>query len=127
MSSYRALVDVPPTLTAASVARGVVRQLLHAWQLSSAVDAAQLVVSEMVTNAVRHVGGEASFELTIEAAGDEIRLALADGSSVRPLIRELRDDSLGGRGIALIEALTERWGVEDHEGGKRVWVILRAP
>ena len=125
MSSYRAFVDLPPTLVAPRAARSVVGQLLHAWGLSALVEPARLVVSEMVTNAVRHVGGEACFELTVEAAGDEVRLALADGSSVRPLARELTHDNLGGRGVALIEAVSDRWGVEDHHGGKQVWVVLR--
>ena len=88
------------------------------------VDAAVLVVSEMVTNAVVHVGGTAALELRIERHGQEVHLALADGSSVRPLAVE--DDDPHGRGIHLIEAVADRWETRDHQGGKQVWVAAAA-
>lgn len=127
MSSYRALFDLPPILTSPAIARRVVEQALTAWSASQLLDAAQLVVSEMVTNAVNHAGGPATLELTVELHDDELLLALADGSSIRPLARELVDDSPSGRGIHLIEAVADRWDVRDYHGGKQVRVILRQP
>jgi len=61
-------------------------------------------------------------EFTVEAHEDRVMLCVADGSSVIP---EPRDPDLaGGRELMLIEALSSRWGVNDHEGGKQVWVEL---
>ena len=125
--AYRACFDLPPVETAPLIARTLVRTSLTAWGATELVDAAVLVVSEMVTNAVVHVGGTAALELRIERHGQEVHLALADGSSVRPLARELEDDDPHGRGIHLIEAVADRWETRDHQGGKQVWVALRDP
>lgn len=125
MSGYRAKVELPPTMQAPATARGVVGALLRGWGLLDLSEDARIVVSELVTNAVKHVGGEASFELELVLHGDALRLSLADGSSVRPLARALGGDTEGGRGVRIIELLATRWGVEDHEGGKRVWAELR--
>jgi anti-sigma regulatory factor (Ser/Thr protein kinase) len=78
------------------------------------------VVGELVTNAVRHGGGCVAF--SVESHDGHVTLAVADGSSVVP--RRRRPDDRGGRGIAVIEGLSARWGVHDHQGGKRVWVEL---
>ncbi|WP_305786391.1 ATP-binding protein [Symbioplanes lichenis] len=83
-------------------------------------DAAILIVSELVTNAVRHGGGEITLEL--RAAGPEVEVSVADGSSVLPRRRE--PDETGGRGLAAIEALSAGWQVHNHRGGKRVRVDL---
>jgi hypothetical protein len=50
-----------------------------------------------------------------------VTVTAVDGSAVVPF---RRDPLYGGRGLEIIEALTQRWGVENFEGGKRVWVIL---
>jgi anti-sigma regulatory factor (Ser/Thr protein kinase) len=127
VAAYRARFDLPPVETAPLIARTLVRTSLTAWGATELVDAAVLVVSEMVTNAVVHVGGAVALELRIERHGQEVHLALADGSSVRPLARELEDDDPHGRGIHLIEAVANRWETRDHQGGKQVWVALRDP
>jgi len=78
------------------------------------------VVSELVTNAVRHGGGAVAF--TVEAHDERVMLCVADGSSVVPHRRE--PDGSGGRGVAVIEALAAAWDVRDHQGGKQVRVQL---
>jgi hypothetical protein len=55
-----------------------------------------------------------------------LRITLADGSAVRPVVRELTGDAPTGRGMAIVAAVASRWGVEDHHGGKPVWVELGA-
>ena len=52
---------------------------------------------------------------------------MADGSSVRPVVRELDADRPRGRGLQLVQAIADRWGAEDHHGGKRVWFELDVP
>ena len=56
-----------------------------------------------------------------------LRIAVADGSSVRPVVRELENDQPRGRGLLLVKAIADRWGSEEHRGGKRVWFELRPP
>jgi len=78
------------------------------------------VVSELVSNAVRHGGGAVAF--TVEAHDGRVMLCVADGSAVVPSHRD--PDEAGGRGLTVIEALAAQWGVRDHQGGKQVWVQL---
>jgi anti-sigma regulatory factor (Ser/Thr protein kinase) len=108
-------------------ARRLVGALLPVWGLPDLKDDAELVVSELVTNAYLHAPGTDSFELELVRRTTGIRIMLADGASVRPIIAELGDDHPSGRGMAIIAALAARWGSEDHHGGKRVWVDLDRP
>ena len=124
MGQWRASVDVPASPYGPGAARRVVQALLPVWGLEPLCDDAQLVVSELVSNAFRHAPDTDSFELELVRRHDGVRIALADGSSVRPLIAELTDDQPSGRGMAIVEALATAWGAEDHHGGKRVWVDL---
>jgi len=122
MSELSARFDVPLGLYAPRMARRAVGAVLTGWGFTDQgwLDDAAIVVSELVTNAVNHGGG--GVELGVQAHGDRVTISAADGSSVLPRRRE--PDDAGGRGLALIEALSVRWGVEDHHGGKRVWIEL---
>jgi anti-sigma regulatory factor (Ser/Thr protein kinase) len=124
VAQWRASIDIPATLEGPAAARRIVRALLPAWQLPELKADAELIVTEIVTNAYRHAPGTDSFELELIRRTDGIRISLADGNSVRPMIAELRNDAVSGRGMALVEALATGWGAEDHHGGKRVWVDL---
>jgi anti-sigma regulatory factor (Ser/Thr protein kinase) len=123
MSELTAHVDLPLNETASAVARRSVQTTLFAWGFDDPawLDAATLVVSELVGNAVRHGGGCLALEL--HAHEEHVTISAADGSAVIPSRRDDPDGD-GGRGLAIIEALSQRWGVEDHHGGKRVWVLL---
>jgi anti-sigma regulatory factor (Ser/Thr protein kinase) len=129
MAQWRASIDVPASAQGPAAARRVVAALLPAWELPDLSDDAQLVVSELVTNAYRHAPGTDNFELELVRQDAGVRIALADGNSVRPVIAELKDDDARptGRGMAIVAALASRWGAEDHHGGKRVWVDLEGP
>jgi anti-sigma regulatory factor (Ser/Thr protein kinase) len=122
MSELTARLDVPLDLHAPSTARRALVAMLRTWGYEDGdwLEAAALVTSELITNAVRHGGG--CVEFTVQSHDGQVRLSVADGSSVVPRRRD--PDGIGGRGIAVIEALSARWGVDDHEGGKRVWVDL---
>ncbi|GAA4446004.1 ATP-binding protein [Phytohabitans houttuyneae] len=124
MSELNATLDLPLGNAAPTAARRAVRHMLIAWQLSDAdwLDDAELVVSELVTNAVRHGGG--CIELSLESHEGRVILRAADGSSVVPRDRGPHDG--GGYGIRVIESCSDAWGVDDFHGGKRVWVRLRA-
>jgi anti-sigma regulatory factor (Ser/Thr protein kinase) len=122
VSELSARFDMPLSVEAPCMARRVVGAVLAGWGFGDQdwLDGACVVVSELVTNAVRH--GTGSLELGVQAHADRVIVSVADGSSVVP--RHRSPDDAGGRGLAVIEALSVRWAVEDHEGGKRVWVEL---
>lgn len=122
MSQLSARFDLPAGVHAPAAARTTVASVLHGWgfQDSDWLARAQLVVGELVNNAVRHGGG--CLSLDVQAHDGRVFVGAADGSSVVPRTR--KPDDRGGRGLVLIEAFTSRWGVHDHEGGKRVWVEL---
>jgi anti-sigma regulatory factor (Ser/Thr protein kinase) len=109
------------------MARHIVAEALRGWELDDLVPDAELVVSEIVTNAIEHAPPADSLELTLVATEGAVRVAIADGSSVAPLIREMSADRPGGLGLQIVNRLAAGWGWEPHEGGKRVWVDLQRP
>jgi anti-sigma regulatory factor (Ser/Thr protein kinase) len=127
MSSLTARVDLPPQTRSVPVARHVTLDLLRAWGSPHDLEDAALLVSELIANVVDHVEGEALLTLELSISGEWLRISVADGSAVRPVVRELRDQRPRGRGMQLVEAIADRWGAEDHEGGKRIWFELRPP
>jgi anti-sigma regulatory factor (Ser/Thr protein kinase) len=127
MSSFSASVDLPPSPRSISVARRLVVDLLRAWRIPQDRDDAALLVTELVTNVVDHVGGETALTLELEHFGGWLRIAVVDGSSVLPVVHALDGDSPRGRGLHLVQAIADRWGSEDHRGGKRVWLDLAPP
>jgi anti-sigma regulatory factor (Ser/Thr protein kinase) len=127
VSSRSASVDLPQTVVSVPAARHIVLELLRAWDVPHDREDAALLVTELVANVVDHVGGEAHLTLELEASDEWLRIAVADGSSVRPIVRELSMDCPRGRGMRMVLAIADRWGADDHHGGKRVWLELRPP
>jgi len=127
VAQWRASIDVPATSRGPAAARRVVSAMLPVWGLADLTDDAELVVSELVTNAYLHAPCTDSFELELVRRAEGVRISLADGASVRPIIADLGDEHPSGRGMAIIAQLATGWGAEDHHGGKRVWVDLERP
>jgi anti-sigma regulatory factor (Ser/Thr protein kinase) len=125
MSSLSATFDLPPTVTAVPAARHLVLELLRVWQSPHDSDDAALLVSELVSNVVDHVGGEADLTVEVSLADAWLRIGVVDGSAIRPVVRELAAERPRGRGLQMVQALADRWGADDHGGGKRVWFELR--
>lgn len=124
MGRFRAVVEVPATSVGPATARRVVGAVLEAWELTELSGDAQLVVTELVSNAYRHAPGTDSFEVEVAPRGRRVRISVADGSAIRPIVRELNDQEASGRGMRIVEQLAADWGAEDYHGGKRVWVDL---
>jgi anti-sigma regulatory factor (Ser/Thr protein kinase) len=124
MSRWQASADIPATIHGPAVARGFVAALLDARGLERLTYLAQLVVSELVTNAYQHAPGTDSFELELSGTDDHLRISLADGSAIRPTLAELDQDAPRGRGMRIVQAIAARWGAEEHHGGKRVWAEM---
>ncbi|MFJ5560503.1 ATP-binding protein [Streptomyces sp. NPDC093250] len=87
-----------------------------------------LLVSELVTNAVVHTGRPAVLRLSLpgaEAAEEAIvRVEVADRSDRAPVPRCVDGESTGGRGLALVDGLADRWGWSAEGAGKRIWCEL---
>ncbi len=88
------------------------------------VDAAVLVASELVTNAVRHADG-GDVLLLVEADSTSVSVGVGDSAPQHPELVAAYEG--GGRGMLVVSALAERWHVEEVDGGKVVWAHLRAP
>jgi anti-sigma regulatory factor (Ser/Thr protein kinase) len=85
-------------------------------------DDALLLTSELVTNAVLHGRSGVCIELTSRSG--RLRIAVLDENSRHPVAVAEDPDALDGRGLALVDALALRWGVEDRPMGKAVWFEL---
>ena len=87
------------------------------------IDSAELMLSELVTNAVVHGFGPIELELGREA--DFIRAAVTDTSPRLPTSRTPAEFDPHGRGLHIVQALAHDWGVAEHDTGKSVWFTLR--
>jgi anti-sigma regulatory factor (Ser/Thr protein kinase) len=116
---------LPAADRAARVARQVTRETLTAWRVPHLEETAVLLVSELVTNAVRHARtGGLAIALRLEAAWLRIEVHDADPHEPRQRAPGALDES--GFGLLLIEALAGKWGVQQTITGKAVWAELDA-
>ena len=95
------------------------------WGLESLADLAELLVSEIVTNALRHAAGP--IELTILLLDEIITIAVEDAAAPLPRLRRVTDADEGGRGLQLVSTLSARWGARPTAEGKVVWCDLTRP
>ncbi|GAC1319275.1 MAG: hypothetical protein NVSMB12_18490 [Acidimicrobiales bacterium] len=111
---------------AVRAARGTVRRLLEGWGLAGLGETAELCASELATNAVLHA--QSPVLLAIALLPDAVRVEVEDAAPGPIEAGALVDDGAeSGRGLAIVDALTESWGVEQHVAGKTVWFELRRP
>jgi anti-sigma regulatory factor (Ser/Thr protein kinase) len=116
---------LPEELASVPLSRRFAGDLLAQWDLDDLAPTVGLVVSELVANAVQHVGGPCALELT---HGDQVlRVAVADRGRGMPDLQVLGATNQNGRGLHIISAFASSWGV-DHldDGGKLVWAELDA-
>ncbi|AZK95290.1 MULTISPECIES: ATP-binding SpoIIE family protein phosphatase [Streptomyces] len=110
-----------------AVARQTVRELLHDWADPEQVDAAVLMVSEMVTNVLVHTDGNALLTAQIATATPAprvLRVEVADASDELPHKRRPGELASSGRGLVLMEMLADAWGVDPRGEGKCIWFEL---
>lgn len=105
--------------------RRVMRLHLSRWGLPKLIDAAQLCVTELVANVVRHVGPETPTTLAVSMNGTNLRIEVHDPDTrALPTLMAARDDDEAGRGVALVDATADRWGVVLHADSKVTWCEL---
>jgi anti-sigma regulatory factor (Ser/Thr protein kinase) len=112
--------SLPGEARSAGVARRFLATTMSGWgSIHDDADAA-LLLSELVTNAALHAKTDIVVRIELEA--ECLLLAVTDGSPRQPVIRHYSTQSTTGRGLALIEALALRWGINPHaDGSKTVW------
>ncbi|MFE5602298.1 ATP-binding protein [Streptomyces coelicoflavus] len=119
----------PAAPDAVRTARSLVRRTLDEWRLGSVGDITALLVSELVTNALRHATGPIGVRLVRDPAGAAgvLLVEVSDPLPDPPRERVARPDDEDGRGLQLVASVTRRWGTRPGEAGKTVWFELALP
>lgn len=118
----RVAAHLPASPASAAVARRLVSRACRDWDLRHLAPDAQLVVTELVENAVRHA--RTACDLEFERSDGGVRITARDGSTVPPRRMYPGPERPGGRGLLLIDKLCQDWGFDILDDGKRVWAIL---
>ncbi|GAA0913731.1 ATP-binding protein [Streptomyces thermoalcalitolerans] len=112
-------------LKAVPETRRALRELLRHWGRPGTSEVAELLTSELLTNALVHTDDDAVLTATVSSRG--LRVEVRDFVDRRPRVRAPGgDDDTGGRGLFLVQSLADAWGVHTHEVGKSVWFELGA-
>ncbi|MFG2883575.1 SpoIIE family protein phosphatase [Streptomyces sp. NPDC048297] len=107
-------------------ARHMIRAAVRTWGARDRADEIELVADELMTNALMHTEGSAIVTLrALEGRDRRLRVEVEDSSSALPRRREAGEDGVSGRGLLLVDRLTDAWGVEARGGGKAVWCEFR--
>ncbi|MFE1309136.1 ATP-binding protein [Streptomyces sp. NPDC058755] len=110
-------------------ARQIVREACSEWGMGSdAAETGALLISELVTNSVRHSHSHSVRVIAEQPRADRLRVAVVDKSRRMPVLGPVRLDAFGGRGLLLVDALADRWGTDLLPWGKRVWaeIVIKA-
>jgi anti-sigma regulatory factor (Ser/Thr protein kinase) len=122
-SFRRRLARLSPELTAPRRARDLVAQACASWHGEQFLEVGQLVISELVTNAVLHSGTEIEIELRLDE--DHFMLRVHDDGDGIPAVVPMEQRTVGGVGLDLVSRVAQSWGVTpDPHGGKDVWCVL---
>jgi len=117
--------DLPMHSSAAAAGRQLVREACAAWSLSQDIcETAELVATELVSNAVEHA--HSSSRLTVTYTEAVFRVSVRDYCAARlPRPRPIDIGASRGRGLHLVAALAQTWCVDKHPDGKTIWANLR--
>lgn len=117
------VIAVDPSAVAS--ARSFVRDQCQAMGLEPELcDTVVLLTSEIVTNAILHARN--ATRLHVRGNQQQLRVEVADDNSHHPKPRAADPDALDGRGLAIVDMLAARWGVEEDPPGKTVWFEVQA-
>lgn len=114
--------QLPADPHAARTARRVLEEVCTRWRLDGLREAALVIVTELVNNAVDHVG--APIELCVTVRHRVLRIEVSDHSKVLPARLDPVPDATQGNGLWLVEGLASRWGATPTTWGKTVWADL---
>lgn len=113
-----------PVRSAAADARAWCREVMKEWQLEDVTDVVRQLASELVSNSVEHAR-TSSVRVLLMRADDLLRLDVSDDDVASVPVRTRPSvDDLSGRGLAIVEALADRWGIHVARDAKTVWCEL---
>ncbi|HEY6279765.1 MAG TPA: SpoIIE family protein phosphatase [Streptosporangiaceae bacterium] len=115
---------LPGELQSAGQARALVTEPLKKWDLTGLLANTQLLVSELVTNAIRYTQGPVTLRLILERT---LTCEITDTSAALPRIRFAAGDDESGRGLQIVSQLSQRWGARRTPSGKVVWCEQQLP
>ena len=118
-TSDRVKIELAAEVSSAERARRFVERALTSWKCMELVEVTVLLANELVTNSVLHAHTEIRLEVTKLPTGIRVQVSDHDNASVEPRRASLHAE--GGRGLALVEGISDDWGVERWDGGKTVW------
>lgn len=108
-----------------ALARRWIRHTLDRWGLGDLADAAAQIASELTTNAIVHADPDSSVVLLLMFAAGTLRLEVRDRDRQNlPLPKNPTPTEIDGRGLVIVEAIADRWGVRVTSSGKSVWTEL---
>ncbi|MFF1520004.1 ATP-binding protein [Streptomyces sp. NPDC058305] len=113
-----------PGETCVRQTRRLATRQVAGWHLSGLADTVELLVSELVTNSVRHTPGPV--RLTLEIRDGRLRCEVEDVAVTEPVRGGVTEDAEGGRGTELLDMLADDWGCVPTATGKTVWFELDA-
>ena len=118
-ASARCELELAPEAESARRARRFVERALSSWKCLELIEITVLLANELVTNSVLHARTHMRLELAKLPSGVRVQVSDHDEAPVSP--RRARLDSEGGRGLALVEGISDNWGIERGRAGKTVW------
>ncbi|NBE50364.1 SpoIIE family protein phosphatase [Streptomyces boluensis] len=116
--------ELPAERVAAGRARDLATRQLHRWGLEDLSFATELVVSELVTNAVRYAEGPIQVRLIRDRT---LLCEVADRGHTSPHLRHSGEEDEGGRGLFIVAQLVQRWGTRYTRSGKTIWTEQALP
>lgn len=120
----RLRVTLQPEPASVSLARRLIARAVCPSQAPESRDTAILLVSELVTNAIRHGGPPVLLEIDCDP-GHVLQVRVSDAGPGRPVLSHARPDDDHGRGLDITAILSDEWGIDPDDGGKTVWFRLR--
>ncbi len=116
--AWSATASFPPQPHNVARARQLTRTALAAWGAAELTDSAELLMSELVTNALRH--GRGAVSITLALTDRTLQISVADFGRSLPEAREAAEEDAHGRGLAIVGALCSDWSVTTRLTGKTV-------
>jgi anti-sigma regulatory factor (Ser/Thr protein kinase) len=124
-AAREALVHLASDASSLIEGRRFVATTLRGWNVDEArIDPVVLVANELVANAIVHANSAPV--LSLADTGSDLVLRVADESPDLPVARDAGPGDIGGRGLIVVDALVDRWGIDRHPGGKTVWAAFAA-
>ena len=117
--------QLPLDPRAAAQARRFLREAICPVHAASVLDSAELLVSELVTNGVRYAAPPITLRVACDGSSG-LQVSVSDGGAELPAPRQALEEAESGRGMTLVDYISDDWGVAPHEDGKTVWFTLSA-